>query len=454
MLRMRTLLLIPVLALVLTACGGASDAGAGNAVPTGSGVSAPPADTISPSVPTNPAAKPGVNAISLTWGASTDNVGVTGYTVRRNGTPVATSAATTYVDTGLIASRAYTFTVSAVDAAGNASAQTAPVTATTLATGTPTPLAQLAASLQPGQWAGFIMGGLDSSLVGAAGPSLPSLLTYAARGFWDDVHKKLQFAGVSHTNSLYIDGAGGLITWDDATNQWTKESYTWCVCDPGHSYYHLALNQGNGDLYYRQFAKASIYRRAYGSTGQASWQSGQVANHPNLANNVAGGLEWFPDLNGGTGGLVFVDAVGASWSNAALSSWTSQSGSSPSGQYHNWVARAGGFVYWGGGNLSTAMYRLSSTGSVTTMPNTPLEAGNNLNDSIVLPHPNGTDLLLFGTATGGAIHRFNGTSWTSVGTHQLGPQFWIGFTVPVYGVIVFLRHLDGYNAASAIVYKP
>ena len=414
----------------------------------------PPVDTIAPSVPTSLVATPGSNAISLTWGASTDNVGVTGYVVRRNGTPVATSAATSYVDSGLIASTTYAFTVSAIDAAANASAETAPVMATTLAAGTSTSLSQVAASLQPGRWANFIMGGLDSSLVGASTPGNPSLFNYAARGHWDPAHKKLQFAGTSHTGGLLVPGAGGLITWDDATNQWTRETYTWSSEAPGHSYYHTALNKGNGDLYFRQFNSASITRRTYGSTGQASWQSGQVANHPNTANQVAGGLEWFPQLNGGAGGLVFVDATGASWSNAALSSWTRQSGSSPSGPYHNWVAQAGGFMYWGGGNGSTAMYRLSSTGSVTVMPSTPLEAGNIFNNAIVLPHPNGTDLLLIGTSAGGPIYRFNGTSWTSVGTHQIGQPLWVGFTVPEYGVVVFVQHVDGNGAASAFVYKP
>src|SRR5258708_19416919 len=84
------------------------------------------ADSVPPSVPTNLVATPGTNAIGLTWTASTDNVGVTGYTVRRNGTPVATSAATSYVDTGLQASTTYTFTLSPFDAPANTSPQSSP----------------------------------------------------------------------------------------------------------------------------------------------------------------------------------------------------------------------------------------------------------------------------------------------------------------------------------------
>jgi hypothetical protein len=100
------------------------------------------------------------------------------------------------------------------------------------------------------------------------------------------------------------------------------------------------------------------------------------------------------------------------------------------------------------------MYRMSATPTFTKMPDAPLNAGVNTNLSIVLPHPNGTHLLLFGTGSGGPIYQFNGTSWSNIGTHQIGSQFWIGFTVPEYGVLVFLRHPSGSGAASAIVYKP
>jgi chitodextrinase len=61
--------------------------------------------------------------IDLTWTASTDNVGVAGYLIYRDGVQVATSATNGYSDTGLAAGTTYSYTVSAYDAAGNASAQ-------------------------------------------------------------------------------------------------------------------------------------------------------------------------------------------------------------------------------------------------------------------------------------------------------------------------------------------
>ena len=74
--------------------------------------------------------------INLSWTASTDNVGVTGYKIYRNGTQVGTSATNSYSDTGLTASTAYTYTVSAYDAAGNNSAQSTSINTMTLASST------------------------------------------------------------------------------------------------------------------------------------------------------------------------------------------------------------------------------------------------------------------------------------------------------------------------------
>ncbi|MFF5228824.1 fibronectin type III domain-containing protein [Dactylosporangium sp. NPDC000521] len=93
-------------------------------------------DTTAPTVPTGLASPTKTaSSVSLTWNASTDAVGVTGYRVLRGGTQVGTSAITSYTDSGLSASTAYTYTVQAYDAAGNVSAASSPLTVTTSASG-------------------------------------------------------------------------------------------------------------------------------------------------------------------------------------------------------------------------------------------------------------------------------------------------------------------------------
>jgi hypothetical protein len=84
---------------------------------------APTADTTAPSTPTGLASSVNGNSITLRWTASTDNVGVTGYRVYRNGALAANVGATSWTDTGLAISTTYSYAVSAVDAAGNESAQ-------------------------------------------------------------------------------------------------------------------------------------------------------------------------------------------------------------------------------------------------------------------------------------------------------------------------------------------
>src|SRR5437763_16996386 len=91
-----------------------------------------PADTIAPATPTGLAASAVTStSLTLSWSPASDNVGVTGYRVYRDGTLVASPGGTSVSITGLLASVLYSFTVSAVDAAGNASASSAPLSVTT-----------------------------------------------------------------------------------------------------------------------------------------------------------------------------------------------------------------------------------------------------------------------------------------------------------------------------------
>jgi len=91
-----------------------------------------PADTQAPSVPANLTAQAvSISQINLAWGASTDNVGVTGYDVYRNGNLIATVASTTFGDNTLTASTTYSYVVKARDAAGNVSGASNTAQATT-----------------------------------------------------------------------------------------------------------------------------------------------------------------------------------------------------------------------------------------------------------------------------------------------------------------------------------
>jgi fibronectin type 3 domain-containing protein len=106
-------------------------------------------DTTAPSAPTNlTATVVSGSSINLSWTASTDNVGVTGYRVERcqdagctSFVQIAAPSGTPHSDTGLLAGTTYRYQVRATDAAGNLSPYSVVADATILAPDTEPPTA-------------------------------------------------------------------------------------------------------------------------------------------------------------------------------------------------------------------------------------------------------------------------------------------------------------------------
>ena len=124
-----------ICALILSGCSGA-------------GYSNPQTqDTTPPTAPAGLTVTPAsASQINLSWTASTDNVAVTGYKVERCSgagcstfSQIATPSGTTFNDTGLTASTAYSYRVRANDAAGNNSSYSNAASATTQASTDSTP---------------------------------------------------------------------------------------------------------------------------------------------------------------------------------------------------------------------------------------------------------------------------------------------------------------------------
>jgi hypothetical protein len=167
---------------------------------TGSGALPPPptGDTTAPSVPASVTATAiSASAVNLSWSASTDNVGVTGYKVFRHGLQIGTTVSTSYSDSGLTASTNFTYVVSAYDAAGNQSAQSAPASATTQPTAPP-PATTNTYWVSPTGAATWTNCKSDSPLNGTATCSLGTANTNAAAG--DTVYLR---GGTYSLNSLH-----------------------------------------------------------------------------------------------------------------------------------------------------------------------------------------------------------------------------------------------------------
>ncbi|MEA2249124.1 MAG: large repetitive protein, partial [Solirubrobacteraceae bacterium] len=125
-------------------------------------------DGVAPTAPTSLAATVAGATITLTWQASTDNVGVTGYRVYRSNAFLKTTTATSVQDTRPGGTTS-TYSVRAVDAAGNLSPPSAPLPVT-IADGTPpTAVTLLKVAVHPKPWGATLTWKGATDDVGVAG---------------------------------------------------------------------------------------------------------------------------------------------------------------------------------------------------------------------------------------------------------------------------------------------
>jgi chitodextrinase len=120
---------------------------AGNAGAPGVAATVTTPDVVPPTPPLNlSATAEGETRVGLAWSAASDNVAVTSYRVLRDGTPIGATPALAFTDPGVAAATSYTYTVAALDAAGNTSIESVPVLVSTPDATAPTAPQNVAAS--------------------------------------------------------------------------------------------------------------------------------------------------------------------------------------------------------------------------------------------------------------------------------------------------------------------
>lgn len=136
-------------------------------------------DNISPTVPSGlQASNVTRNSLRLTWTASTDNIGVTGYNIYQGIVQIASvsGTTTTYNVLGLTENTSYTFTVRAKDAAGNLSNASSTLIVTTQAPANraPTAITINSNTVDENHWIGYTVGTLSTT-----DPDAGNTFTYA-----------------------------------------------------------------------------------------------------------------------------------------------------------------------------------------------------------------------------------------------------------------------------------
>ncbi len=215
---------------------------AGNASAQTDAISVNTGDTTAPSVPVGVSATAiSSTRIDLSWTASTDDVGVASYRIYRGGSLLATVAGTSYSDTGLEAGTGYTYNVSAVDGAGNASSLSADASATTAAAA---------------GWSGTVLIGTSST---DRGESIDV-----------DGSGNVYVAGYTTGNLDGQSNAGGddifLVKYDSTgARQWTSLSGT----SAGERGEGVAVHNATGNVYVTGTTAGSLDGQAYSGSGDA-----------------------------------------------------------------------------------------------------------------------------------------------------------------------------------------
>lgn len=211
-------------------------------------------DTTPPTTPTNLVASPiSSSQINLSWIASTDNVGVAGYRVYRDGSQVGTTTSgTTYNDTGLSPSTFHSYWIAAYDAAGNVSTTT----------GTTIGVTQAGADQFGTTWHDLKIGGggfVTGIDIAPDGTKVIRTDTYGAY-LWDGTQwDQLVSTSSMPSNVLAVDNNAGV--------------------------YEIRVAPSNSNILYMTYL-GNVYRSA---NKGATWSQTTFPNSTSTAASVAGG---------------------------------------------------------------------------------------------------------------------------------------------------------------------
>jgi len=181
-------------------------------------------DTTAPTAPTLTASGTTSTSTSLSWSGATDNIGVTGYDVYKDGVLLGSTASTNYAVTGLTASTTYSFTVKAKDAAGNVSVASNAVSVTTTAN-TITYCTASATNTNDERIQKVQLGTINNTSTGTAGyENFTALSTNLVRGTSNTISVTPFWTATKYNEaySVYIDyNQNGVFT-DTGEKVWTK----------------------------------------------------------------------------------------------------------------------------------------------------------------------------------------------------------------------------------------
>jgi hypothetical protein len=310
-------------------------------------------------------------------------------------------------------------------------------------------LSDAAATLAPGTWKQLPTNGASIIVKSNGG----DILEYANKGGWNPLNNRAYYCGASHHDSFVAD----CVQYDEATNSWSS------IGVPGtgqfdlvHGYDHNAVDTLRGAFYFRKYNTTQVWKYVPGS----GWSSLPTFNSVGGATclQVAASLEYFAAMDR----LVFFNSCGGGlhYYNPATNSWTTQTVSGiPDGGIHTLSASSGhGFYYFGGGQQTNAVQRVSTSQSVSTIATPPGSV--QILKSLMVGDPASGRLLFFRgdgniyeyrqesnqCVDSGVSSRFSGTSGANCSS---------GIAIPIstYGVIMLACTFNSQSTVQVWLYR-
>ena len=217
------------------------------------------ADTQAPSVPAGLAASNITETTAdLSWNASSDNVGVTGYDVYEGSTLLGTITGTSANITGLTAATTYSFSIRAKDAAGNISASSSTVSVTTTggSTGGGANDTLIASYFESG-WDGWSDGGSDCARYSGSRSSEGSYSIYirdnsgTASSMTSSAVNLTPYDNVEITFSFYSysmeNGEDFWVRYNSGSGWQTVAAYARGTSFNNNTYYTATINMSSAD---------------------------------------------------------------------------------------------------------------------------------------------------------------------------------------------------------------
>ncbi|QNE17362.1 hypothetical protein F1D05_04800 [Kribbella qitaiheensis] len=245
-------------------------------------------DDQAPTVPTDLTASAAVpTSVTLGWNASSDNVAVTGYQIYRGTTLAATVPATakSYTDTALSPETTYSYSVRAVDAAGNRSGASNTATVTTLPGN--------AGGIDSTRWYQVVNTGSGKCLDAAGGGTTNGTALQQWTCYSGNNNQLWQFQpttgghyrAVSRNNTALswdVDGGPGATADGAAVHLWTyggASNQQWLAADRGNSTFTFAARNSGKCLDVRDRSTADGARLQQWTCHNGSAQSFRLIPH-------------------------------------------------------------------------------------------------------------------------------------------------------------------------------